>query len=449
MVMEITHHPLPQSFESVNVWYHILCNLRTLRKNTWLSSSELEKMQMKRLRAILEHAYESVPFHHRRFDMAKVKPRDIKSIQDLHKIPILTKSEVRSNFNSLISKRTNLRLCVKEETSGSTGIPLTIIANKQLSYLIGANRLRHYVENGGKLFRDKYAFLTSRKLSDGRSILGSFLKHLGIFRRVRMCTQDQMETIFGSLVDFEPDVIECYPSFLLLLAREIEKEGKLICPRLIFGGGELLDCGSRRMINSTFENEMLDIYGCTEGGDIAWECSEHAGYHTNVDLIVTEFIKDGEHVTAGESGEIILTPLFNYAMPLIRYRIGDIGTPSNEYCPCGRRLPLMKVIEGRHEDFIVLPSGRIITPSVTSRYFENIEGIAEYKIIQKKRDEFIIQIVLEERHNDYLLTQLSDRFKKGFREDVTINIEVLDVIPRKGKLRRVVSKLNHEQFLSF
>lgn len=109
----------------------------------------------------------------------------------------------------------------------------------------------------------------------------------------------------------------------------------------------------------------------------------------------------------------------------------------------------MKVIEGRHEDFIVLPSGRIITPSVTSRYFENIEGIAEYKIIQKKRDEFIIQIVLEEGHNDYLLTQLSDRFKKGFREDVTINIEVLDVIPRKGKLRRVVSMFTREQFLSF
>ena len=438
-----------KSFESISSWSRTLYNLRTLRKNTWLSSSELEKNQLKKLRHILKYAYENVAFYHERFNMAKVKPDDIKSVEDLRKIPVLTKSEVQRNFTSLISNGIEIERCKKEKTSGTTGIPLTIIAEKRASYIMAANKLGHYVENGVKLFRDRCVLLLPARDSYKPTLVGSFLKQFGIFRRVLISTQDPIENVIDRLANFKPDVIDAYPSFLLLLARELEKRGNVIQPRLVFASGELLDARSRKLINSAFEVEMFDVYGCTEAGCVAWECSEHAGYHINMDLVATEFVKNGEHVTEGETGEIILTPLFNYAMPLIRYRIGDIGAPSNEHCPCGRGLPLMKVLEGRFEDFIVLPSGRIITPLVTSRYFDNIEGIAEYRIIQKKRDDFVIRIVLEEGHNDYLLTQLSDRFKKGFGEDVTINIEVLDVIPRKGKLRRVVSMLTREQFLSF
>jgi len=415
-----------------------------------LSSSELEKMQVKSLRGILKYAYENVAFYHHRFNKAKVKPDDIKSVEDLRKIPILTKTEVQKNFNSLISKEIEMEQCRKEETSGSTGIPLTIIADKRSSYIVTANRLRHYVENRGKLFRDRFVLLISaRRLSNRTTYLRSFLKHLGIFRRATMCTQDPIGDVVDRLVDFELDVIDSYPSFLLLLTRELEKRGNVIRPRLVFASGELLDARSRKLINSAFETEMLDMYGCTEAGCIAWECSEHAGYHTNIDLVVTEFVKDDEQITVGEIGEIILTPLWNRAMPLIRYKVDDIGTPSNDSCPCGRGLPLIKVLEGRFEDFIILPNGRIISPIVVSRYFENIEGIAEYRIIQEAKDNFIIKLVLKERHNDDIFLQLRERLSKGLGEDVTINIKVVDAIPRNGKLRRVVSKcIPREQILS-
>lgn len=437
-----------KSFESIYSWSRILYNLRILRRNTWLSFSELEKMQLKRLRSILKYAYENVAFYHQRFNVAKVKPSDIKSVEDLRKIPALTKSEVQRNFNSLVSNGIEIERCRKEKTSGTTGIPLTIIAEKRASHIMAANKLRHYVENEGKLFRDRYAFLLPVRGSYKTTLLGSFLKHLGILRRVLMCTQDPIEDLIDRLVNFEPDVIDACPSFLLLLARELGKRGKVIQPRLVFSCGELLDAKSRKLINSAFEIEMLDVYGCAEVGVIAWECSEHAGYHTNMDLVVAEFAKDGEHVTVGESGEIILTPLWNYAMPLIRYKVGDIGTPSDESCPCGRGLPLMKVLEGRFEDFIILPSDRIISPLVTSRYVEDIEGIAEYRIIQETKDSFIIQLVLKEGYSDDIFLQLRYRFTKEFGEDVTINIEVVDAIPRNGKLRRVVSKcLPRERFL--
>lgn len=109
----------------------------------------------------------------------------------------------------------------------------------------------------------------------------------------------------------------------------------------------------------------------------------------------------------------------------------------------------MKVLEGRSDDFIILPSGRIIPPYVTSMYFSNIEGIAEYKIIQETRQQFIIQIVLREEYDDALFLQLKDRFRRGFREPVTIDIEVVDAIPRRGKLRRVVSKCLPREKLLF
>jgi phenylacetate-CoA ligase len=437
-----------KSVDSIYSWSNILSNLQILRRNTWLPYSELRKIQMKKLRCIIKFAYENVAFYHQRFNMVKVKPSDIKSLEDLRKIPVLTKSEVQRNSQFLVSRRTRIENCRKEETSGTTGIPLTIISEKRASYVMAANKLRHNVENGGRLFRDRYVLLLPIRRRNEMTVLGFFLKQLGIFKRRLMCTEDKIEDIIKRLAKFQPDAIDALPSFLLLLARELEHQGKVIRPRLVFSSGELLDARSRRLINSAFEVEMFDVYGCTEAGNIAWECSEHTGYHTNMDLVVTEFVRNGEHGAVGERGEIILTPLWNYAMPLIRYKIGDIGIRSDETCPCGRGLPLMKVLEGRSDDFIILPSGRIIPPYVTSMYFSNIEGIAEYKIIQETKQHFIIQIVLREGYNDDLFLQLKDRFRKRFREPVTIDIEAVDAISRGGKLRRVVSKcLPREKFL--
>lgn len=415
-------------------------NLRALRRNTWLPTSELEKMQLKAFRKILKYAYENVAFYHRRFNAAKIKPEDIQSIEDMQRLPILAKKDVQRNFDSLVSRNVRMEMCKKETTSGTTGTPLTFIAEKRASGIMSANKLRHQVENGSRLFRDKYVLLLpARGFSRKRTYLGGFLARLGFLRRRLMDAQEPVEDVMEKLISFGPDVIDSLPSFFLLLAKEMEKSGEVIHPRHIFGSGELLDTVSRRFINSAFNVDMLDVYGCTEAGNIAWECSEHAGYHTNIDLVVTEFVKDEEHVTMGEAGKIILTPLWNYAMPLIRYEIGDVGRPSSERCPCGRGLPLMEVIEGRYEDFIVLPSGRMISPYVTSRYFENVEGIDEYRIIQQARSNFIIQLVLREGRNNDIFLRLEDTFKKELGEDLTISIEAVDSIPKNGKLRHVVS----------
>lgn len=415
-------------------------NLRALRRNTWLPTSELEKKQLKALRKILKYAYENVAFYHHRFNAAKIKPEDIQSIEDMQKLPILTKRDVQRNLDSMVSKNIRMEMCKKETTSGTTGTPLTFIAEKRASDIMSANKLRHQVENGSRLFRDKYVLLLPvRGFSRERTYLGGFLARLGLLRRRLMDAQEPIEDVMEKLLHFGPDVIDSMPSFFLLLMKEMEKGRQEFRPRRIFASGELLDARSRAFINSTFKVDVIDVYGCTEAGNIAWECSEHIGYHTNIDLIVPEFVKDDAHVAVGEAGKIVLTPLWNFAMPLIRYDIGDVGRQSSERCPCGRGLPLMEIIEGRYEDFIVLPSGRMISPYVTSRYFENVEGIYEYKIIQQARNKINIQLVLREKHNKSIFLRLEDTFKKELGEDMTISIEAVDSLPKNGKLRHVVS----------
>ena len=429
------------SFGSFYHWSRTLYRLRALRKNTWLSPAELEELQLKRLRNLLSYADANVPFYHQRFKKAKFSLDAVKSVEDLCKIPVLTKADIQNNFDSLISRRVNATKCRKSVTSGSTGNPLTILADKSASYFMIANGLRHYLENGGQFFKDRYALLTVVREPVKRTLFGSLLTHFGLFNKVKFNTQSPISEVLNDLADFNPDVIDCYPSYLILLARELEKSDKSISPRLMFAFGELLDDNSRKIINSAFGTEIFDTYGCTEAGDIAWECSERIGYHINTDLVTTEFVKDNEPVAAEESGEILLTPLWNYAMPLIRYKIGDVGTPCDEICSCGRGLPLMKVLEGRFEDFIVLPNGEIISPLNNLTYFDKFDCVTDYRIIQERREKLVLQVVLKEGYDENSFQQFKDNFIKNFGEDMTIEIEVLESIPWNEKFRRVVSKI--------
>lgn len=239
-------------------------------------------------------------------------------------------------------------------------------------------------------------------------------------------------------------MIRSYPSILWLLAETVQdRKIKGIHPRLIFSTSELLSEQVREIINSSFNVELFDFYGSVEFGNFAWECQEHAGYHIDSESVVVEFLKNGEMVSPGVKGQIVVTGLFNYVMPLIRYYLGDIGTPSDEKCSCGRGLPLMKVVDGRADDFLVLPSGRIISPR-SIHVLHYIDGIARYRIIQEKMDEFIVQIVKGRNLSQKTVSQVKEEILRGcLGEDVKIRVELVDEIPRdkSGKIRAVMSKI--------
>lgn len=401
-------------------------------------------MQDKKLRAIVKHAYENVKFYHQQFDTAGVKPENIRTSEDLDRLPIITKSDIQENPDNFRSKGVKIGNCHLDRTSGSTGAPLTVVFDNKAFDFMRANELRRFMECGGN-FRDKWAIYTG---VSSRGPPRRFLfERLGIFRR-RHFPWD-IENSLPLLEEYQPDVIAGYPSLLELLATMIqERGGSAIHPKLIFSGGEVLGKARRELVNSTFGVEMFTLYGCVESGmDIAWECPEHKYYHINLDADVVEFVREGKRVSPGEQGEIVITTLFNYAMPLIRYNVKDVGVPSDEKCPCGRGLPLMEMVSGRTDDFLVLPSGRLVSPLSIwdSEAFPHLEGISKYRIIQEKLDEFNILLVLKKGHGQEVVNQFEKGFRKAlYDEDINVKIDVLDAMPldESGKLRRVVSKVS-------
>ena len=178
-------------------------------------------------------------------------------------------------------------------------------------------------------------------------------------------------------------------------------------------------------------------------GRTAWECPAHSGYHIDVEAVIMEFIRDEKPVSSGERGEIVYTTLYNYAMPLIRYAVGDIGIPSDEKCLCGRGLPLMKIIEGRKDDFLVRSDGTIVSPITMDLIIKNMMAIEQCRIIQETPGRVRVQIVNSHSLTEQIVSQLKSSIKEVLGENVSVETEMLAELLRdkSGKLRKVISKV--------
>ena len=424
------------------MWLRKIRYLTELLRNQWLKPSELAKIQQKRLRAIIKHAYSNIEFYHRKFKLAGVKPEDIKTIKDLPKIPVTKRSEVKEGFltGKIFKKTLDFSKCHYAKTAGSSGEPVTVLLDEKAEDFQKAVAVRSFMEAGGR-FHDKWAMITSPQ----RMLLKKrWFQRFGLLSPVYLSVFDSPERHVAVLNRLKPDVIEGYASCVWLLARTIAKEGiDSIQPRVIISSAEVLSEKARKFINSVFSLEMFDQFGCVEIGRSAWECEEHHGYHMDSDALAMEFVDDGEHVAFGERGHLLYTSLFNYAMPLIRYDVGDICVPTDEQCPCGRGLPLIKRIEGRAFDFIVTPSGKVFSGGLLMIIMREIPGVAQYKVVQETKDKFSVWIVKDPHSfSSDPISQVQEQIKKHLG-DVKVDVEVVEDIPKdkSGKHRWIVSKV--------
>jgi len=412
-----------------------------LKRNLYLDPSSLRKAQLKKLRFMIRYAYENVPFYHRKFGQSNIKPDDIVSMDDVAKIPITTKSEIQSSpLQDLVSRTVDVQRCITRSTSGSTGVPLTIAVSNKVVDFEGALWHRTLSENGLGL-RDRMSVI-----SDPRSFPrnGRFFESFGILKRQYISIFDHAETQLTLMEQFKPHAIKGYPSSLAILADFCKQKTIAFKPRQVFTTSEVLDRVSRELISSVFEADLTDNYASQEFALLAWECHEHMGYHMNIDGVVMEFVEDREAIALGERGEILCTSLSNEVMPLIRYGIGDVGIPIEEQCSCGRALPLMKIVEGRTDDFLVSIDGRMISPTVFFPYpFKDFKGIKQFKVVQERRDKLTIQVVMEEGflQADGALEEAKDNVKQLFGEKMKVEFQLLEKITRdqSGKLRKIVS----------
>ena len=417
-----------------------LYDLLSLHRNVRTEHSKLAEIQTKKMRTTIRYAYENVPFYHSLLRQQNLKPTEIMSKDDLRKIPIVTRKDAQNNSPSLMSRKINPEKCTRHRTSGSSGIPLTVWIDKDAAWFRHAVSLRQFFECGGKL-RDKQAQLRGiGSLYAPGASKRTLNECLPFFRTKRIVLAHTSDYLISSLKEYKPDVMVGYPSLFQLLA---ENAREAVKPRIVFCTGEILTNHCRALLRSAFNSDPIDSYGCTEVGDIAWECPDNrAGYHINADSLIVEFVRDGENVAPGEEGEIVLTTLCNRSMPFIRYNTGDVGVPSDEQCSCGRTLPLMRLIKGRSDDFIVLPNGTRLSP-LGILNMENFPEVEEYRIIQQKRDLVEVWLKMEKFYQQSSVAKCLSALRNVFGEDVQVRPLIVDQIPRddSGKLRRIVSKI--------
>jgi phenylacetate-CoA ligase len=419
----------------------ILMGIREARWGLRAKPHELEDISQKRLRAIVDRAYRNVPFYSRIFRTRNISPDQVRDLDDLSKLPVLTNRDVIDSWAQMVDQEFKIERCVCNRTSGSTGQPIAFLHEPRAFYRLMGISLRGQIE-GGLRFRHKVA-LVRPKLLGTTLFTEKLYTVLSSVGRVKFwsTSHDIRETLHG-LHKFRPDVLKTYPHFLRLAAHEKED---FTCP-LIFTDSEILDAETRKIAEESYRCRIVDLYDSVEFPSIAWQCRTSSLYHVDSDAVAVQSLKLHSDLPAdfGERGRIVVTGLINHAMPLIRYATGDIGILTDEECGCGVRLPLMKSIEGRVVDCIRLPSGRVISPYILVKWMSaKSVGIKQYQIIQEEKNRLLVKVVLDSRARKGTLTKLALNLRQLITEPVIVETKAVNSIPREtsGKYRIVSSKL--------
>jgi phenylacetate-CoA ligase len=402
------------------------------------SPEEVRALQERRLRAMVDHAWANSPFYRRKFRDAGLTAADIRSVADLVKLPPTTKQELQAaDPRDVIARGYSPESTIVEATSGSSGLVLQVHHSPAAYDRYAAFAFRALRELGYRPW-DRVAYTRFDPLPPlpwGRLGLGT--------RELVDLTRPDPRAYLEDLLRIRPDLITAYPSILQLVIRSATPaELARIRPRAIHLHSELLTDGIRAEIGQAFGCDCFDDYSTWEFHHVAYECRQHR-YHIAADNVVCEFVRVGRLVGPGEQGAILLTGLTNRAMPLLRYAIGDVGGPSDERCPCGRGFPVMQLIEGRIDDYLVMPSGRRISPRIVNPAFETMPGILEHVLVQEARDRVVVNLNVADAHRATTPTMVERALRDLFGEPVSVEVRLTTEFERgrTGKLRCIVSKV--------
>lgn len=351
---------------------------------------DLADLQARKLRRLIAHACEYVPFYRRLFQDAGVTAGDIRNPADLVRLPVVDKEMLRSQaIGDLVDHRRSPEDLIERHTSGSSGSPFRFLVDAAYDQHCKAQYLRPYLTNGRSLL-DRVLHFTSSSSRPRK-----WFTRAGLLRSTRVGCSQPVDRLLAVLNEEHADIVQGYPSVLSSLANRIDAARRgFRSPRRVFTDSELLIPDARRRIERAFGAPVFDVFGTFETDNIAYECSEHAGYHLAIDCVVVEFLRDGKPVTPGESGDLVCTVLNNFAMPFIRYKLGDIAAALPGYCRCGRNLPMMKVIEGRSVDCMLMPDGTMQSPMNFLLQMDALGELAlEYQVVQTEADAFVVRLV--------------------------------------------------------
>lgn len=406
---------------------NLLSQILLMRTEQWLNPAELERRQWSRFQRVLRHAYDNSPFYARRFRDAGITPDDIRDRADLSRIPIVTRRELR-HPEELVPDSYDPARMKESFSSGSTGESVRTYFDSN-AWRLGKHllKLRARWACGVRPW-DRAALIQAGDFSNSE-----FRRR--ILRQQSFSVHRPVKESLLELRKFAPTVLYGFPTHFSELAEICNQD---ITPKCIFTSGEMLEDGTRRKIGNAFGAPVYDIYGSTELKEIAWECPRRDGYHINSDWVLVESV--GEHDT------IVVTSLYNYGMPLIRYELGDTGKLLDGLCRCGRSLPLMAPGVGRSVDYFQLPDGSRVSPYTLVNNVEVLPEIRQFQILQDTPDRVVVLVVPGPDYGD----GSAERIRGAITDDlpgITIDIRCVDEIAREpsGKFRKVLSDLPRDE----
>ena len=418
-----------------------LCLLYQLENSQWWPTEILESFQFKQLTKVLSHAYRTIPFYHDCFDKAGINPQEVHTKEQLSKIPLLTRQQVQKAGHGLLSNNIPKSHGPTFETSttGATGLPVKVTNTILASQFWKVLYLREHQWHDRDLSQILAAIRYHKKDSAmppagerakvwGSPELGTFKTGPAVLLNITSSIAEQADW----LCLHNPAYLMSYPSNIMALANHFITEGKTI-PNLVQVRtvGEILGSEVRHACREAWKVPVVDMYSCQELGVIALQCPEHKHYHVQAESLVVEILNEQDQPCApGEIGRVVITTLHNFAMPLIRYEVGDYAQVG-ESCECGRGLPVLTKVLGRQRNLLTLPNGEKTWPVLgfINKLTKDFP-ITQAQFIQTSIDCIKARLVTEQSLNKEEEKKIISIIQKKLNYPFTIEIEYLDIIPR-------------------
>jgi len=426
---------------------------RFLEQSQFWSRQQLLDYQFERLSALLKHAAETTPFYREVFSSNGLRPGDIKSIEDLGKLPVLTRKHIYEGIDSLISDKYGKDQLQRFTTSGTTAQRAVLYRNQESFNIKLGLQWRHEGWLGRKP-GEKMALIWPANMDfEHKGGWRDRFKDRYLWREIMYQAGShraaELKQVYENLKSFGARYLKVFPTELQTLAEYIEESGlRPLKMNGILSTGEPLYPHQRQLFRRMFECDVLDMYASREAGNTACEGPSHEGLLIAMETNIVEIVDEHDQpVPPGERGAILITDLTNFGAPMIRYRIHDYGSLIDRPSSCGRGLQLMEPAVGRVTDDLwtadgARHSGHVIGIALT----EDGPFFGQFQIVQEAVDHFVVRLAEQPPPGQEHFDHINLIMKKIAGGNVKIDIQVVEHIPqeRSGKVRFVICKLNEE-----
>jgi phenylacetate-CoA ligase len=438
---------LPWRF--VNTAYLAVLAFQERRVPFW-PRERIERLQQGRLRSIIHHAYDTVPFYRQVMGERRLQPQDFKTAADLEALPLIDGLWVRENSEQFLSSQYIDRPRLALQTSSAyTHVQKLIHWDYAGLFrrLICAERdrvvLNRLLRKGWKqaqlfLLPENSVSLKMRRFWDGQTLAPRNLAH-----RYFVSPERPFDEVVAQINMIKPQVVFSYGSYAEEFFHFLAETGPQIAlPRVWMYGGDMLSETGRELIERNFGCIVYSTYQSVETGKIGFQCEHREGFHLNIDLCALRLVDEsGQNVKLGQEGEVVISNLYNRAMVLLNYRLGDLGILATNPCSCGRGLPLLEQLKGRVSEKIYLPNGRRIdTETLVLSFKDELGPSLLSQLSQPGPNQVLWRIVPSlSMDRESLKRRVLEKSRSIFG-DVEIRVEFLEKIPRTlaGKFFRVV-----------